>query len=112
MQPPPAAQRRAVISAIRDIIWHAVPSVSGSGRRNHAVLALRGGRAQFGRSPACPPDGFTETLLLQRCASIDELEATIEANYDMVSPVCSVREARGNDKTNFDALGDCVDIDE
>lgn len=31
-----------------------------------AVLALRGGKPSFGRTPACPPDGFTETLLLQR----------------------------------------------
>lgn len=84
-QPPPAAQTRAVTCAIRDIVWRCVPAVSGAGKRNYAVLALRGGRPHFGKTSAYTPDGITETLVLQRCASVEALEAAITANIAMVS---------------------------
>ncbi len=66
LQPPADRQQQAIIYAIRDIVWRAVPSVSGVGRRNYALLALRGPRANFGRSASYLPDGLTETLMLQR----------------------------------------------
>lgn len=65
-QPSPERQQHAVIRAIRDIIWRAVPSVSGIGRRNYAVLAVPGSKPHFPRTAAYAPDGLTETLLLQR----------------------------------------------
>ncbi len=70
LQPTAAQQRRAVILAIRDIIWRCVPAVSGVGRSSNAVLALRGSRAAVPRSAAYPPDGFTECILLQRCGGV------------------------------------------
>ena len=70
LQPSPERQRGAIIHAIRDIVWHAGPAISGIGRRNFAILALRGPRPHFGRSSAYAPDGITETLMLQRYACV------------------------------------------